>query len=90
MMRTVTDALCGGVLRRIPGGRPAPASTGSGGSRPPSVELVYELLDAHADTAMLAAGLELDPRWGAHLDYIRALQREGHALLAQRCFDEAT
>ena len=45
--------------------------------------LVYELLDAHADTADLAADLGPDPRWTAHLDYLRALQRAGREALAQ-------
>ena len=45
--------------------------------------LVYELLDAHADTVALAAELACDPRWGAHLDYLRALQRTGRAALAR-------
>ena len=45
--------------------------------------LVYELLDAHADTAALAAPFARDPRWAAHLDYLRALQRTGRAVLAR-------
>jgi hypothetical protein len=45
--------------------------------------LVYELLDAHADTADLAADLRDEPRWAAHLDYLRALQRTGRETLAQ-------
>jgi len=44
--------------------------------------LVYELLDAHADTADLAADLRWEPRWTAHLDYLRALQRTGREALA--------
>jgi hypothetical protein len=44
--------------------------------------LVYELLDAHADTAQLAGELECDPNWAAHLDYLRALQRKGREALA--------
>jgi hypothetical protein len=44
--------------------------------------LVYELLDAHADTARLAEEFAYDPHWAAHLDYLRALQRTGRALLA--------
>jgi hypothetical protein len=46
--------------------------------------LVYELLDAHADTTDLAAELEWngDPIWRAHLDYLRALQRMGREALA--------
>ena len=56
--------------------------------------LVYELLDAHLDTIELAqradggrmppllraGGYEL--AWRAHLDYLRALERTGRALLA--------
>lgn len=45
--------------------------------------LVYELLDAHEDTARLAAELAADPRWAAHLDYLRALQRVGRGMLAR-------
>jgi hypothetical protein len=46
--------------------------------------LVYELLDAHADTAELAGELPAqEPRWAAHLDYLRALQRTARATLAQ-------
>jgi hypothetical protein len=43
---------------------------------------VYELLDAHADTAALAGGLLHDPLWAAHLDYLRALNRKGEETLA--------
>jgi hypothetical protein len=49
--------------------------------------LVYELLDAHVDTTLLAAGLEQDPLWSAHLDYLRALHREGRKQLAQLLTD---
>ena len=45
--------------------------------------LVYELLDAHADTAALADDLEPDPRWAAHLDYLKVLQRKGRETLAR-------
>jgi hypothetical protein len=51
--------------------------------------LVYELLDAHADTTLLAAGLEQDLLWSAHLDYLRALQRVGREALAQLLSDTA-
>ena len=44
--------------------------------------LVYELLDAHDDTARIATGQDLDPRWKAHLSYLRDLQRVAHELLA--------
>jgi hypothetical protein len=50
--------------------------------------LIYELLDAHADTAELATAPTRDPRWGAHLDYLRALQRAGRAALAQMSLEE--
>jgi hypothetical protein len=55
----------------------------------PVESLVYELLDAHADTVRLASELEDDPTWGAHNDYLRALQREGRALLSALVVDEA-
>jgi hypothetical protein len=46
-------------------------------------ELVYELLDAHADTARLASELDGDDGWAAHLDYLRDLQRVGREALAR-------
>ena len=45
--------------------------------------LIYELLDAHIDTANLARRLEVDPDWAAHLDYIRDLQRVAREGLAR-------
>ena len=45
--------------------------------------LVYELLDAHDDTARLAAGCEDDLRWAAHLAYLRDLQRVARGMLAR-------
>jgi hypothetical protein len=45
-------------------------------------ELVYELLDAHADTLLMARDLDEDPAWAAHLDYLRGLQRIGREALA--------
>jgi hypothetical protein len=45
--------------------------------------LVYELLDAHQDTMRLAGALSEDERWGAHLDYLRDLQRVGRESLAR-------
>ncbi len=45
-------------------------------------ELVYELLDAHADTAELLHEGAIDLRWSAHLEYLRALQRLGRERLA--------
>lgn len=49
---------------------------------PDLAALTYELLDAHADTAHLAVGLQDDLYWAAHLDYLRALQRKGREMLA--------
>jgi hypothetical protein len=46
------------------------------------VTLIYELLDAHQDTLELA-GVFPDDSWQAHLDYLRALQRQGRELLAR-------
>ena len=46
--------------------------------------LVYELLDAHGDTMRLATGLEGQPVWAAHLEYLRDLQRVGRETLAWR------
>lgn len=46
------------------------------------VELIYELMDAHDDTARLAQGLASDVQWRAHLDYLHQLQRVGRELLA--------
>jgi hypothetical protein len=54
-----------------------------------SEELVYELLDAHADTVQLAGELGCQPQWAAHLDYLRALQRTGRESLAQMAEDRA-
>ena len=47
------------------------------------IALVYELLDAHADTARLSAEFESEPAWRAHVDYLRALQRRGREVLAR-------
>lgn len=48
------------------------------------IALVYELLDAHDDTAQLLGegGAAGSPQWSAHLDYLRSLQRRGRELLA--------
>lgn len=45
-------------------------------------ELVYELLDAQADTRDLATELQYDPTWAAHVDYLTALQRRAREVLA--------
>jgi hypothetical protein len=56
---------------------PAPEVT-----REDLLHLVYELLDAHDDTARLAADLAEEPRWRIHLDYLRDLQRVARGTLA--------
>jgi hypothetical protein len=50
---------------------------------PELLSLVYELLDAHDDTARLVVGADLDLRWSAHLDYLRDLQRVGREMIAR-------
>jgi hypothetical protein len=52
--------------------------------------LVYQLLDAHADTADPAAEPRSEPRWAAHLDDLRALQRKGRQTLAQISMENQT
>lgn len=44
--------------------------------------LVYELLDAHADTICIGEEMSWDLEWAAHLDYLRGLQRVGREALA--------
>jgi hypothetical protein len=44
--------------------------------------LVYELLDAHYDTARLVEDVAEDERWHAHLAYLRDLQRVAREVLA--------
>jgi hypothetical protein len=51
------------------------------------VHLVYELLDAHDDTARLALAEGCEGAWEAHLDYLRSLQRVGRELLARTAYD---
>jgi hypothetical protein len=44
--------------------------------------LVYELLDAHADTICMGDELSGDLEWEAHLEYLRGLQRVSREMLA--------
>ena len=55
----------------------------SGSTRPLQISLIYELLDAHDDTARLAGDLQSEPGWSVHLDYLRELQRTGREVLAR-------
>src|SRR3954468_7822636 len=45
--------------------------------------LVYELLDAHADTEQLVDGPSTHLLWRLHMQYLRDLQRTGRAILAR-------
>ena len=56
--------------------------------RTDTITLIYELLDAHQDTAELAGQRCDDVIWAAHLDYLRALQRTGREMLARMPVDE--
>jgi hypothetical protein len=44
--------------------------------------LVYELLDAHADTERLSRTAQPELLWHAHLEYLRDLQRVAREVLA--------
>jgi hypothetical protein len=44
--------------------------------------LIYELLDAHFDTAKLVGRASDGPEWEVHLAYLRDLQRTGRTVLA--------
>ena len=44
--------------------------------------LLYELLDAHADTERLTRPPHSELLWHAHLSYLRDLQRVGREVLA--------
>jgi hypothetical protein len=46
-------------------------------------QLVYELLDAHDDTARLVEEMASERTWAFHLDYLRGLQRAGREVLGQ-------
>jgi hypothetical protein len=67
--------------RRYPLGAMAPMP----GACEQLTRLVYEPLDPHDDTARIASGQDLDPRWQAHLGYLRDLQRVARGLLAHAC-----
>jgi hypothetical protein len=62
---------------------PAPPMAASPWPCEQLTRLVYELLDAHDDTARIASGQNLDAHWQAHLSYLRDLQRVARELLAR-------
>jgi hypothetical protein len=78
----ILSAGYGGVTRVL---GPSASQIGSDGYL---TALVYELLDAHADTMRIAQELDAQPGWAAHLEYLRDLQRVGREALAWR--DRAT
>lgn len=94
---SASEAFVRGVLSRLAGraSGPSTAPTNRTDSSPVAeqgtpravpaslVVLVYELLDAHTDTAELASRLPYDPSWATHVDYLRGLQRKGRETLAQ-------
>ncbi len=47
------------------------------------IVLTHELIDAHCDTVCLAGDGPGSPRWAAHLEYLKALQRVGQRTLAE-------
>ena len=57
-------------------------SSPAGGRSEQLARLVYELLDAHADTEQLSRRHQYDLMWRVHLDYLRDLQRVARELLA--------
>jgi len=67
--------------QRVPAGGPSRATD--------LRDLIYELLDAHYDTAMLAGELASDPQWSAHLGYLSELQRVGRERLAETSMEPA-
>ncbi|HYY22269.1 MAG TPA: hypothetical protein VE780_10365 [Thermoleophilaceae bacterium] len=48
-------------------------------------QLLYELIDAHADTVELATRVATGVAWSAHISYIQDLQRLAQETLA--CMD---
>jgi hypothetical protein len=76
------DPSCSAVASAAPAGPPLAA-----GVEPWTLtelsRFVYELLDAHDDTARIVHERDVQVFWDAHLDYLRALQRKGRELLAR-------
>ncbi|WCB94931.1 hypothetical protein DSM104299_03671 [Baekduia alba] len=88
----VTIGAVAAIVKALVGRAPAVAAPDATAAPRPARHteaLVYELLDAHADTAELAAELWGEPRWAAHLDYLQALQRTGRETLAEMARDRA-
>jgi hypothetical protein len=60
-----------------------PSATTARGEAAALVALIYELLDAHDDTARLVPDQAGDAEWQNHLVYMRDLQRVGREALAR-------
>jgi hypothetical protein len=88
LLRAVIDRVIRVVPTVHPHREPSPESAKGSVGTEEVTELIYELLDAHDDTAQLSILLTGDPRWRAHLDYLRALQREGRETLALLSTDQ--
>ncbi len=71
------------MRRKRPVARLRRPRAAAGTPAPDLTDLIYELLDAHADTAALAADLTGELAWRAHLDYLCALQRAARTALAR-------
>jgi hypothetical protein len=91
LLRTKADLLfsrVAAIIAEPPPGRAGDASDPAAHGLGQAVLLIYELLDAHDDTARLAGELARDPDWHAHLQYLRALQRTGREVLAHITTDQ--
>lgn len=71
-----------GRRKRVAAARMNRPQSSTGADAATLTDLVYELLDAHQDTADLVAGTASDLAWEAHVEYLRALQRTGREMLA--------
>jgi hypothetical protein len=82
-------ASCAVALDGLEHRQARPSASVNGAQRPGQlVDLIYELLDAHNDTAHLAADLEHDKCWEAHLAYLLHVQRAGRETLAHMSLKE--
>jgi hypothetical protein len=89
-LATVRSSMRGGDSRH---GGTAPVATEKGRSDLDDIAivLIYELLDAHRDTEDMARDLaRRNIRWRAHIEYLRALQRQGREIVAQEASDGRT
>jgi hypothetical protein len=82
-MKPITTRDARGPHALGPRGVPDP-QTGFPTATTELIWLVYELLDAHDDTAaLIATDGPSELAWAFHLDYLRALQRTGRQIVAR-------